>query len=576
MKKEFKLPVVAALTVALTAPTMVYAAYPDVMEGKWYTAAIENAVSNNLLSGYEDGTMRPDNSITRAEIAAVFAKAFGAPEKSTLRNFNDVNSAQWFYNAMAKAVNMKVFVGDDQNCLNPSKPITRQEAAIVIAKAFELSAENGNALDKFADKAEVSPWAAPFLAALVDNGYMAGDTAGKLNPQGNITRAEFAQIMSNITNDYLTAESTVEGTYEGNVVVRDAKVALKNVTINGDLILADGLDESNFTLENVTITGNLVIRGGKTINLKGTKIGGKVITRNHNNTTRLEGDPVEEIVVNTPVAINLNCPQVTVNGSDLTVSGTGKVTTVDVNGNNVKVTILGANVVAAEGTTGVKAGSAEVPAGESEIVKGTTGGGGGSGVTTETMEVSYVIETVEKEDGVKVYELTAGEDNEKISDFTKKKYKVTVKVDGTTVNGKAVTIKNESEAIAYIRDVLLVADPATLANTIDAEGLMTKENYEDEGHVEALKSIGAVLFGDEFQKYLDAEAEVLAREEIAGDYTKVKFADIHEEYVAKGGDVDALITRLLTPIAEDEDGVYLEVLKHFINVDYIVELINNK
>jgi len=587
MKKNFKLPVVAALAIALTSPVaMAQTNYPDVLEGKWYTAAIESAVSNNLLSGYEDGTMRPDNVITRAEIACIFGKAFGATEKASLKSFNDVNTAQWFYDAMAKAVNMKIFVGNEQNCLNPSNPITRQEAAIVVAKAFELSASNESSLTKFADRADVANWAAPYLAALVENGYMAGDNNNRLNPKANITRAEFAQIMANITNDYLTAESTVAGTYEGTVVVRSSDVVLKDVTINGDLILADGIGDASFTLENVTITGNLVIRGGKTVKLNNTEVGGSVITRNHNNTVRLSGEKanVEDIIVNTPVIIDIDCPTVTVDGSDLTVSGNGKVEKVNVNGNNVKVTIIGSEVFAAVGTTGVKAGSEAVPAGESRIVKGSAGGGGGRDVSS-TISLNYIIETNE----AGLYEFTNKSDKGLMDRLGDKTYKVTVKVDDVEVADGSEVIVDAIGAAELVKNVLDndIVNMKTLMKTIDASEAAETMNYAY--YKEKLQTVAAVLLDTpNYERLKRAEEKVLARPDVMGNPAAVTLEYVYDEYVSDVDEaqqeekVKALVADLFDLFDGDGDAgvddpiaeIYAEVLMKIFNESFLKALMN--
>ena len=78
--------------------------------------------------------------------------------------------------------------------LYPDNSISREEAFIVLARAFKLSGGNANILDKFTDKNDISDWAREGISSLVAAGYISGSD-GRINPKHNITRAEFAQVM---------------------------------------------------------------------------------------------------------------------------------------------------------------------------------------------------------------------------------------------------------------------------------------------------------------------------------------------------------------------------------------------
>ncbi|MDD4754842.1 MAG: S-layer homology domain-containing protein, partial [Prolixibacteraceae bacterium] len=229
------------------------------MPDNWATEALENAVANGLLKG-DNKKIMPDENLTRAQMATIVNRAFGATEKSSLSKFTDVNADAWYYAEMAKAVHMKTFVGAGDK-LNPNSSITREEAFTVLSRAFKLSAKEDNVLDKFSDKNLISDWAIESVSSLISAGYVAGSN-GQLNPKQFITRAEFAQVMYNLIKNYVNESGTYTTDYKGNVMVNEPDVTLKNLTVKGDLIIGDGVGNGTVTLDSVTVTGRTVLRGG--------------------------------------------------------------------------------------------------------------------------------------------------------------------------------------------------------------------------------------------------------------------------------------------------------------------------
>ena len=220
-----KLALLLTLAMILTMiPLNAFASDFSDMPNDWSTKALENAVSNGLLKG-DNGKIMPQASLTRAQMATIVNRAFGTKEKSSIDGFNDVKKDAWYHDEMSKAVHMKTFIGTGDK-LYPDNNITREEAFLVLARAFKLSGANENVLDKFADKSNVSDWAKDGVAALVAAGYIAGSN-GKINPKQNITRAEFAQMMDNLIKNYISIEGTYTNDYTGNLMVNAANVTLK-------------------------------------------------------------------------------------------------------------------------------------------------------------------------------------------------------------------------------------------------------------------------------------------------------------------------------------------------------------
>ena len=253
-----KSPMIMGLIGAMLLSTNAFAAVPSDFSDfptDWSAPAMTHAVQNGLLNG-SDGKILPKGLLTRAQMATMVNRAFASSAKASLTSFTDMLPGVWHYDEMAKSVQMGVFQGADGK-LSPNDPITREQAFAVLARAFGLADGKASSLDKFSDGAQVSSWAKGAVAVLVEQGYVSG-ADGALNPQSYITRAEFAQVMDALVAAYAD-QDLKDQTVEGNLILR-TNSTLENVTVKGDLILADGVSAAS--LKNVTVTGRLVVRGG--------------------------------------------------------------------------------------------------------------------------------------------------------------------------------------------------------------------------------------------------------------------------------------------------------------------------
>jgi hypothetical protein len=396
------------------------------MPNDWSTIAIENAIANGLLSG-DNGKIMPSKNLTRAQMAAIIVRAFGTNEKTSLTSFSDISDKDWYYESMAKAVQMKAFVGDGDK-LYPNSNITREEAFVVLARAFKLSGSDESFLDSFKDKSNVSDWAKDCVSSLAADGYISGSD-GMINPKKNITRAEFAQLMDNILQNYIVKSGTYTNDYDGNVMINKPDVILKNITINGDLIIGDGVGDGDVTLEGVIVTGKVLVRGGGINSIKivgdssikniviarvdgqvrvysgdGTEIGqiiadgydDVIIDGNIGNVTvtapnvtvtavnadvrtaLIEGEnsniifgsgsSADKVIINaanTTVKVEGSVAKILANGSGAAIEGNGNVGSVEANADEIEVTTPNTKVTASKGTTGITAGGVEVSSGSS-------------------------------------------------------------------------------------------------------------------------------------------------------------------------------------------------------------------
>ena len=341
----------------------------------WSAAGLRSAVQNGLLNG-SNGEIDGNGLLTRAQLAAIVNRAFGADKAADLSGFTDVRPDAWYHNDMAVSVAMGAFQGANGK-LNPESPITREEAFAVLARAFGLDGD-ASALSDYTDGDSVSPWAKSAVSALIDSGFVNGAN-GRLNPRSSITRAEFAKVISGMASTF--ADNGLSDTVDGNVIVRSSGASLAGKTINGDLILADGAAQADLT--NVTVTGRILIRGGADgVTFGNTSAGRGIIVHSD---VSIAGT-ADSITVAGAAAVTVqsgaSVGSITVNAENAKITGAGRVGEVRANADNVSVSTSGTRVSASEDVSGVQAGSKTVAAGKTETVSQTSGGSSSGGASS--------------------------------------------------------------------------------------------------------------------------------------------------------------------------------------------------
>ena len=239
--------------------------FKDYDRTAWYAEAVSAAVDNGLLYGKSTTVIDPNGDMTRAEMAAIINRSFGCYKTADISQYKDVAKSKWYYKDVALAVQMGTYNGRSASSMAPDAPISRQEAMTVVARALELDydAYAKTDLSKFADEKNISSWALPYVRAMIGADYIHGRTKG-LEPLDNITRAEFAQIFANIIGSYITVKGTYDKDIKGSVLIRTDDVTLKDMTVDGDLIVGCGAADGKIVLDNVTVKGRLLVWGGGT------------------------------------------------------------------------------------------------------------------------------------------------------------------------------------------------------------------------------------------------------------------------------------------------------------------------
>lgn len=266
-------------------------------DGYWANEAIDAAKATGLLHGKDaSGDIDSEANLTRAEMAAVMVRAFGASVKADVSNYVDLDPSAWYYSEFSKAIQMRIFEGDGTGHMYPNDSITREELFTVVARALVLNSSDHSALNKFKDSSKISSWALGYMSVMAEKSYVNGDDLGNIKPKSYITRAEFAQVMYNIFGtNYIPSGSVSDKTYNGSLMIRGEDISLTNIVVNGDLIIGDGANLGKMNLTNVKITGRLVVRGTKTIKLKDTTVGEMVVVNNYSNTVHFDNFRTEKV-----------------------------------------------------------------------------------------------------------------------------------------------------------------------------------------------------------------------------------------------------------------------------------------
>ncbi|MTI83721.1 MAG: hypothetical protein FH756_07410 [Firmicutes bacterium] len=200
--------VMAVLMMVLFSATA--SAKPSDINGHWAQKSIEEWVNKGLVSGYPDGTFRPDQEVSRAEFVALANRAFGIKNAGTGIDFSDVSAGDW-YNQEVGVANAAGYInGYPDGSFRPKKPISRQEAASVLARLLNLKPSTAE-LRNFTDSDEISGWARDSVGTAAANGLMAGFPDATFRGARSITRAE-AIVSLDRALKLMSVESAVEGT----------------------------------------------------------------------------------------------------------------------------------------------------------------------------------------------------------------------------------------------------------------------------------------------------------------------------------------------------------------------------
>lgn len=173
------------------------------IEKHWAKDKIEALVKLGIIKGYPDGTFRPEEKISRAEFAALIVSALKLDLATYSGGFSDVKASDWHAKYVATMVANKYVSGYPDGSFKPEGKINRMEMATMLSNIIEVeftAEEKTTLLKGFVDADGIQDWAKDAVAEVVKAKLMVGDNLGKFNPTGNATRAEAATVIYNLIN----------------------------------------------------------------------------------------------------------------------------------------------------------------------------------------------------------------------------------------------------------------------------------------------------------------------------------------------------------------------------------------
>lgn len=175
------------------------ASFKDVPASYWASAQIARAAELGLVTGFADGSFRPNGSVTRAQFVTMLWRMAGQPEASQTASFVDVKPGDWYTAALDWAFENGYVTGTSGGRFDPNGPITRQQAMAILYRyagsPTGMEAMLTGVYDAgFADSASVSAWAKPAVYWAIYNGVVTGATKTTIAPNATATRAQIAVI----------------------------------------------------------------------------------------------------------------------------------------------------------------------------------------------------------------------------------------------------------------------------------------------------------------------------------------------------------------------------------------------
>ena len=184
--------------------------FRDVTRGHWAFASVERAAELGLVTGYSDGTFRPDTPVTRAQFVLMLWRMCGKPAAAKAASFADA-SADWYQDALSWAVEKGYVNGLSDTRFGPAAPITRQQAMAIL---FRLNGgQSGTELtltgiyeQTFADSTTIASWAKDATWWAVYHELVSGVGGSRIAPEANASRAQIAAILLRYADQFMTME----------------------------------------------------------------------------------------------------------------------------------------------------------------------------------------------------------------------------------------------------------------------------------------------------------------------------------------------------------------------------------
>lgn len=272
----------------------IYSAFSQFTDvyGHWAYNSLWWSCQQQMLEGYNEHELRPNANVTRAQLATIVARAFGAVDEADMSVYSDVYETDWCYSTIAKAIAMDVLLTFG-NSVRPSEAVSREEVCYTLVKAagYELASESY--LNDFIDEGSISDWARPYVATAVQKGLVFGYPNGTFGPSKEVTRAELVTMMKRMAIGYMNSNYIfTDKEIEGSLAVGLKNISLDNMDISDNLFLADGIQDGDVKLNNTTVNDTIYMKatGANSLHLWNNTQVGDIVVINDTYPTHIDVD----------------------------------------------------------------------------------------------------------------------------------------------------------------------------------------------------------------------------------------------------------------------------------------------
>lgn len=233
----------------------------------WARKPIVEWSNQGVVTGTGNSLFEPNRPITRSEWAALLNRTFQIRSDASV-SFSDVSEKDWYAKAVIDAVYSGYMRGFEDGTFRPKQELSREEAAVTINKLLKL--EGTSEITKFKDHTSLHDWSEAEVNTVSTAGIIQGYEDGTFQPQKALSRAEAIVILDRAVKKYgiWYGEAGIYGPengitkHSGSVIINKPGVTLQNTEILGDLIIGENVGDGDVFLKNVKVLGQTYVYGG--------------------------------------------------------------------------------------------------------------------------------------------------------------------------------------------------------------------------------------------------------------------------------------------------------------------------
>ncbi len=201
------------------------------------------------------------------------------PSKGADIGFSDVPEDSWYGDEISKAVAAGYVENKDKADYSPFSNITRLEASLMAVRVFGLELSDNKLINKITDAKELTAYQLEDFAAVIEHGGLTEISAGRYAPTGVLKLGDALKMLDACIGQLVTKSGTITSDVSGNMLINAGSVILKDIDINGNLTIGEGVGNGDVKLESVNVRGKLIIRGGgpNSVALRNTQVSDSMI-----------------------------------------------------------------------------------------------------------------------------------------------------------------------------------------------------------------------------------------------------------------------------------------------------------